>query len=369
MEIEVLNKNFETVHIIDAYKSFIWTERYNKAGDFELFTDINADIIENVSQGSYLTKKDSDYVMMVSDMAITTDVDNGKFINISGYSLEKMLDRRIIWGLKTLNTNLQNGIKSLLDEAIISPKDADRKISNFIFQESTDSKITEFKIEKQYTGTNLYEAIIELCSLNEIGFKIILNSKDQFVFSLYSGEDRSYDNGKNTYVMFSPYFENLVNSNYYTSDENLKTVALIAGEDEGDSRRYFTYNTSNEKGIERRELFVDARDIQSEYYDENNEQQTLTDKEYDALLEARGKEKMLEYTATTAFEGEVDYLRSFVYKRDFFLGDIVEIENEYGFGGTARITEVVTSHDDSEGYSIYPTFELINKEDKEGGNE
>lgn len=368
MDIEVLNQNFETVCIIDAYKSFIWTERYNEAGDFELYTDVNWDIINYVTQGAYLTIKDSNHAMIVSDVSITSDLEVGKLINITGHSLEKILDRRIVWGLKVFNTNLQNGIKILLNESIISPSDSKRKISNFIFRESTDSRITKVKLEKQYTGDNIYDIVTDLCSTNNLGFKVELNSNNQFVFSLYSGEDRSYDNGKNPYVMFSPYFENLINSDYYTSDANLKTIALVAGEDEGNSRKYLTYDASGEKGLYRRELFVDARDIQSEYYDENNQQQVLTDAEYKALLEARGKERLSEWTSTTAFEGEVEYFKSFVYKKDYFLGDIVEIENEYGFGGKARITEVVTSHDDSNGYAIYPTFELIDEDNKEGGN-
>ena len=191
MDILVLNQNFETIHIIDAYKSLIWTERYNKAGDFELYTEISGEVLKYVTKDCYLSIKESDRTMIVSDINILSDLELGTFIQITGYSLEKILDRRIVWGLKILNTDLQNAIKILLNESIISPSDSDRKISNFVFQSIDDPNINAIKIDKQYTGVNIYEIVSELCTIYNLGFKVILNSNNQFVFSLYSGVNRS----------------------------------------------------------------------------------------------------------------------------------------------------------------------------------
>lgn len=367
MDILVLDKNFNLVHVLDAYKSMIWTERYNEAGDFEIYTDLRGETLKHVTKDCYLSIKDSDRTMIASSIDILSDRDIGTFIKITGKSLESILNRRIVWGMRNLNTNLQNGIKTLLNENIISPMDANRKIPNFIFQSTDDKRITDIKIDKQYTGDNLYNVITELCAGYDIGFRLILNKSNQFVFSLYAGVDRTYDNTDNPYVAFSPSFENLVESNYYDNNEDLKTVTLIAGEDSGEERKYVTYAISSGTGLDRRELFTDARDIQSEYTDENDEQHTMTEEEYNSALIDRGKEKLAECTSITAFEGEVEPYNSFVYKKDFYLGDIVQIENEYGFGGIARITEVVTSHDEN-GYSVYPTFELIDEIEEEGGN-
>ena len=56
----------------------------------------------------------------------------------------------------------------------------------------------------------------------------------------------------------------------------------------------------------------------------------------------------------------------FKYGEDFFIGDIVQIANEYGNEETAYISELVISQDE-EGFSIYPTFKMV--QDKEGENE
>lgn len=366
MDILVLNQKFETIHLIDAYRSLIWTDRYNQAGEFELYTEVSGETLKYVTKDCYLTIKDSDKTMIVSDISILSDRELGNYIQIAGYSLERILDRRIVWGLKTLNTSLQNGIKTLLNESIISPSDSARRIPNFIFKDTTDSRITSLKLEQQFTGDGIYDIISDLCETNDIGFQVTLNSSNQFVFSLYAGVDRSYDQTDHSYVIFSPSFENLINSNYFESNSKLKTVTLVAGEDSGNNRKYRTYVGSSQTGINRRELFTDARDIQSEYYDENNVQHTLTAAQYNAALDERGKAKLAENSAVTAFEGEVEYQSSFVYKKDYYLGDIVQIENEYGFGGRARITEVVSSHDDNSGYSLYPTFQMLDN-DQEGG--
>ena len=46
------------------------------------------------------------------------------------------------------------------------------------------------------------------------------------------------------------------------------------------------------------------------------------------------------------------------YGEDFFIGDIVQIANEYGHEGRAYISELVISQNE-DGVSIYPTFQTI----------
>ena len=118
-----------------------------------------------------------------------------------------------------------------------SPSIADRKISNFVFVPSTDPKITSLKIDNQYTGDCLYDVVKGLCEENNIGFKIVLTDENKFAFSLYAGVDRSYEQTENPYVVFSPNFENIINSNYYSSRASFRNVTLVAGEGEGAARR------------------------------------------------------------------------------------------------------------------------------------
>lgn len=355
MELTVLNTSLDAVSIVDVYESFIWTDRYYEYGDFELFTSMTDTILKYIRQDYYVQNRDSEHVMIIEKLRIASDAENGNHITVTGRSLESILDRRIVWGQKTISGNLQNGIRTLLNENVISPSDSNRRISNFIFEASTDPAITSLKIDAQYTGDNLYDVINKICSERSIGFKVTLNDSKQFVFKLYAGADRSYDQEVNPYVIFSPKFENIINSNYVESKSALKTVTLIGGEGEGAARRYTTVGGGS--GLNRRELFTDARDISSDV----GNGVVLTNAEYIAQLQQRGREKLAENTDVTSFEGQVETTVMFRYGEDFFNGDVVQIANEYGHETKARIVEIVMSEDE-EGSSIYPTFKTIEQE-------
>lgn len=353
MILSVLDTEFNTIAVLDGYKSLIWTDPFANYGNFELYVPINQTYFNNLQEDYYVINKDSEHVMIIETQETETDLELGSYIRITGRSLESILDRRIIWGLRYATGNMQNFIEAILNENVINPSIADRKIPNFVFEKSTDPRITGLTIDTQYTGDNLLDVIVELCKEAEIGFKIILNNQNQFVFSLYAGTDRSYAQDVNPYVVFSPKYENLVNSNYYKSKQNLKNVTLIGGEGEANNRVYTTYGSGS--GLQRRELFSDARDLQSK--DDNGND--IPRSQYIANLQRRGQTNLLDYTEVEAFEGAVEATQMFVYKEDFFTGDIVQIANEYGKEGRTRITEITIS-DDETGLAIYPTFTIVN---------
>lgn len=352
MDLTILDTNKTPLCVLDVYNSFIWTDRYSKYGDFELHASMSEDLLQYLKQDYYITNANSEHVMIIEKLLINSDTENGNTITVSGRSLESLLERRIVWKRTTLSGNLQNSIKKLLTENVISPKDSNRKIEDFIFEESTDSAITELTIKGQYTGDNLYEAITSICQENNIGFKVTMNNLNQFVFKLYSGVDRSYGQSVNPYVVFSPNFENIIESNYIESKMALKNVALIGGEGEGTARKYTSVGTAS--GLDRRELFIDARDVRSE--DDNGN--SIPEAVYLEQLRQRGREKLAENVDVVAFEGEADVSTMFTYGVDFLMGDIVQIANEYGHETKSRIVELISSESE-EGVSTYPTFEYV----------
>lgn len=358
MNVFVLDTNFQSVGVVDVFNSFLWTDRYYKYGDFEIYTEANAEILELLKEDYYLWYSNSEHVMIIEDFEVSSDTEEGTKFIYKGRSLESILDRRIIWSQTTLTGNLQNGIKKLLNENIISPSNADRKIPNFIFQESTDPAITELTLEAQYTGDNLYDTISAICNDKKIGFKVLLNDQNQFVFSLYAGKDRSYKQDTNPYVVFSPDFDNMINSNYIRSKKTYKNVTLVAGEGEGSSRK--TVSVGSGSGLERRELYTDARDLSTT----TSGGGTISTSEYNNQLTQRGNEKLADYPISESFEGESDTTRMFVFKEDFDIGDIVQNKNEYGQEGRSIVSEMIFSQDE-EGFLSYPTFETLPQEEEE----
>lgn len=346
----ILDTEFKSVMLIDSFESTIWTDRYREEGDFEVFLFPSKEIIANAKDDYYLYNPSSEHLMIIERQEITTDVEEGARFIVTGHSLESILKRRIVWSQTTISGSLQNGIKKLIDENIINPEVEARKISNFVFKESSDTAITKLKHEQQYTGDILYDVIKNLCELYDIGFKIIYNFETgNFEFSLYKGTDRSYNQNRNPYVIFSPNYENIINSDYTHGIEDYKNVTRIGGEGTGVDRVMADYGTAY--GLTRREIFTDARDVSKK----NDDGTQLSDDEYTNLLQQRGKEKLSEYIIKEGFEGEVEASKMFVYGQDFFLGDCVQVENEFGISGTSLVSEIVFSQDES-GETIYPTF-------------
>lgn len=349
-EILVLNPNLEIIKNIDTLKSLIWTDRYYGAGDFEIYTPVNLELMSFLQQDYYLWRKGSEHLMMIESIEIECDLEEGDHLIVTGRSLEFILDRRIVWEQTILTGKFQDVIQTLLNENVISPAIEDRKISNFIFEPSTDPNI--LFLDENYTvdaqierGTNLYEAILALCFERGVGFKITL-SDDKFIFKLYKGQDRSYDQFDNPYVVFSSNFENLMNSNYIETKTNLKTVTLVDGEDKSTV-------VGGGSGLTRREIYTDAKSIYRTV-----DGVTLTDEEYLAQLEQRGSEVLSEHSFSTSFDGELDSVTTYKYGEDFFLGDIVQIINEYGIEAKARVIEMIYSQDSS-GLKEYPTFTAV----------
>lgn len=375
MKLWILDKSLQSVKVIDVYKSFIWTDRYNDVGDFEIYVPINLVSFDDFQKEYYLLNSESEHLMILESFNIESDIEEGVCLAISGQSLESLLKRRVVWkktsfkatgeGENRIKPNLQNGIEKLLNDNIINPEMPARKIDNFIFEASTDPRITELTFEAQYFGEELYDIIHKLCEEHEIGFKITLNDVGQFVFKLYKGVDRTYEQTVNPYVIFSPRFDNLISSNYLDSVQLFKNVALVAGEsiddpekDDETIRETYVVNTSSDiTGISRREIYVDASGVTRDMDDGEDK---LTEAQYQAHLRQKGIDALIENSEIKIFEGEVNDHIMYKYGQDYLLGDVVQIEDEYGHEGTAYVSEFVMSYDQG-GSSVYPTFINIQK--------
>lgn len=356
MDIWVLDKEFKSLAVIDTFESVIWTDRYDECGDFEIATFPSASALSFLQKGNYLQNENSEHVMVVEDLSIDSDSEDGDKFIVTGTSLEKVLDRRIIWNLTTAKGKVPDIIKKLVNENAISPTIEERKIPNLMYKDvDLPSYETMEEIEVQFYGESLYETVSTLCKVESIGFKITLSDSKELIFELYEGVNRSFDQLANPYVLFSPDFDNLVESNFVESDSSYKNVTLVAGEGQGSNRKTVVKSLDDKtySGLDRREVFSDAGDISKTVTGG-----TLSDSEYTKQLTQRGEETLLEYSSYQYFEGSIDSNRGYSYRKDFFVGDIIQMRNQYGFESKARILEAIISQDDS-GFVIYPTIETI----------
>ena len=363
----VLDTNFVFQGIIDEYISFIWTDRYNLYGDFELYVPMSSTILSLVQRNWYLRIETSDHLMIIESLKITTDVENGPSLLISGRSLESILTRRIIWTQTVCkaNTKLLTVFNTLIGDNIWNASIEARKISIlrenvWWFTEDRDAlNVVKIPGDIQFTGDNLYDVISDLCLQYNWGYKIAKYPADDTLFKiiLYLGKDRSYAQNERPYVEFSPNFDNLVNSEYNIDATNYKNVTLVAGEGEGIDRRTELVDDGGYTDLDRYELYTDARDLSS-----NTDSGDLTDAEYKQVLRNRGLSKLAETTVTSNFDASVDYKSMYKYGTDYGIGDIVQFTNEFGITARVRVKEFIQSDSVENGMEQYPTFEILEED-------
>lgn len=336
---------------IDDAASAIWTGRYCKAGDFELCLSASSQSAGLLKEGGYAKREDKDSLCVIERVELQEDAESGDRLIASGRDLKSLLERRIVWEQTSLDGDVEGCLRRLVLENAIETA-PERVIPGLIL--GTKGPPSGESLKKQITGACLMAAIEDICVTYQWGWDVVFQD-GKFVVVFYKGTDRSYGqtDTDNPYVTFSAEFDNLAASVYARDASGRKNVALVAGEGEGKARRRATVGQA--AGLDRYELYVDARDVSS------NEGE-ISEAEYMAQLYGRGVEKLEACQASETFEGEVDNLDMYVCGRDYFLGDIVTVKNKYGITGSARVTEMIECWDEN-GYTAAPTFETW----KEGG--
>lgn len=352
MELLVLNPSFKAITILDIFESLIWTDRYYECGDFEIYVPFSEEMFLNLQPGNFIYTLDSDNSMIIEDRQIKVDKDEGSILIIKGHTLESILKRRIVWDSIALNGNLQTKLEILLNQNVINPTISARKIPNITFSYSTNPKITSLTIDAQLNKENLYDAIKKICDTKDVGFRIKFNNTiSGLVFELYSYEDRSYSQNTNSYVVFSRGFENLISSDYSENSSESKNITLIESKDQNDLPITMIVGTGT--GIERREIYTDAKDLSWEI-----DGIPVSQPDYLLHMTQKGLETLSSKLIETSLECEIDITRMFKYREDFFIGDIVQIVSDYGVQGRVQITEIIYSHN-LDGIEIHPKFKMV----------
>ena len=201
-------------------------------------------------------------------------------------------------------------------------------------------------VDMQVTYKNVCTTLNKIALVSNIGYRIRFDRKNKkLLFECFKGFNRSASQYVIPWAIFSEEFENVTDSKYSLETENYKTVAIVGGEGEGTARIIVTVGDTT--GLERRELFVDAKDIQKG---------DLTDNGYKALLIQRGNEALAQAVKNETFESNVNHQSSLVYKKDFDLGDIVTCRNrDWNKVIDVRIAEIEEVYENGI-ITLTPTF-------------
>ena len=349
MEIYVLDGLNGKSAIINSFQSAIWTVQYFGQDDFQLVVNASTDNVDLLKPGTYLVRDvdmtDNEYhnVMVIQNYKLDFDTEKGWLLTLTGKGLKNdLLKRRIVWSQTNLTGLAEVGIRQVITDNVISPTDSGRQISNFTLDQLQNFTDT---IDIQLLGENIAQWLETVCTTYGYGWEVYIKNS-QYVFRLYKGTDRTYDQSAVTPVVFSPEYDNLLSSSYTYNMTDYKNAALIGGEGEGTDQRTATIGTAT--GLSRYEAYIDGGSVSS-----NGE--IITVETYTKMLADYGQTQLSQTAFTEKFSGEIDYAGMYVLNRDFFLGDLIQIENEKGIKAAPRIIEIIYAEDEN-GSSVVPTF-------------
>jgi len=362
-----LNNNlwkFEPIEYIEEFTSIIWTERWQKCGDFVLTLpssslrnfDSYDDLIDKMlvlknekvpREGEKITYENE--YMFIESYSVVYDADDVDTLTLQGKDLTSILARRIVWGQRVYtNQTIKQICNDLVDSQIVNPEAVSsgnyRKIVGF---SATNYDADDIINNIQFTGDNLLDALIAVCGTDYTPrIKTFYNNR--FRFDLYKGIVRP--------IVFSQDLDNLERYEEIEDISEYKNAWLVGGEGEGIFRRYVDYSWEGGKyqrwgaGLFRREKFVDARDVSS------NDGE-IGEADYNAMLQQRGMDKRLETWVERDGTAEI-VTNNLKYKTDYLVGDIITIIDTLNNKHQARITEFIRC-EDADGYKEYPNFEFI----------
>lgn len=348
VELFIFDKNLNPLGLIDDFFSLSWIRRYHKAGEFELHLALTPENLNLLQKDNIVYKPGDIEAGYIEYRNLKQDTEGKEYLAIKGKFLTGYLGRRIIWGTETLNDTAEKAMRTLVNKNAISPTNPDRKIPLLTLGNLKNYPET---VNYQVSYKNLLEELENLSNISNLGYRTMVDLTDKkLVFGIYKGRDLTAKQTESPPAIFSNEFENVFEQEYTDSLHNYRNIALVAGAGEGTERKRTIIGEG--QGLDRYELYVDARDLQDKKEDET----VIPEEEYLKMLESRGKTKLAEYAELKTFEGKITAKGNLKYKQDFDLGDIVTILNKkWRVTIDTRITEILEVYE-SGNCNIYVTF-------------
>lgn len=356
------NSEFTAVGSITEYTEAVWPDRYNEYDSFEIHTPITAKNTRLFQKNNVIWNKGKNAAIIEIITCELKDTGERQY-TIKGRTLEAILESRIVWDTYNCTNKYTSTIMyDLVKENCVNPSVSARKIP---YLYCADDTYLGRQINYQESDSTVYKALVDLSQEAEIGFTIdIIPSEKKLLFRVYKGNDlSSIDKSP---VVLSTDMEDILSSEYYLSIQAEKNVALVKGEGSGADRKRISAGETSLSGWERRELHVDARDLQSTIQQEDGSEKTLTETEYLSNLSTRGLNELSKCMEVQTFEADIRTVSGqYEFGVDYNKGDKILIQDPtLGIQVTTRITNVTYSHGEKDTVTLtfgYPQLSLIQR--------
>ncbi len=345
LPIRIMTDDFRPLGEIKKYSSLQLTRSWHGIGSIELRINRYLPNVDKLIRNRIIfphNRLDQGFVIRHKEIELD---ENGKATEnwiIRAPSLKSWLAQRITYPpAHTAYDNKQADAETVMRHYVtnnaIAPVDASRKIPDLVLEEN---QLRGESVNWQSRYKNLSEELTEISTLSGLGWNVEIDPVGkQFVFRVEEGKNRTAGQALIPPAIFSPEFGTLQSLSYVESDLDYQNAAIVAGQGEGVDRRIVHIGDS--AGLDRYELFVDARDVEEETQPEEGDSVPRPPTEIEADLINRGNQKLAEHQQEIYLEGQALPVSRLVYGKDYDLGDMITLQNkEWGVTMDARITEV-----------------------------
>lgn len=371
MEVFVLDALLRPIDVVDVYKSLIWTERFSTKGDFELVVDSTAANKRRFAKETKLALNVSRRLMIVQKTIEKINADGQMLLTVTGFEISDILDTRLAlnkvsgnivgtWFItgKTPGDTMRYIFDQICRLGTISALDVVPFIqAGGLYAPGTIAEPADL-IDWEQKPDSVYKAETELADIYDLGFRLYKDPDlSKLYFEVYSGSDRTTQQNVLPPVIFSPDLENIQNTSELTdisSSYNVIRVMYTYSETVGEGEAAVTTEYTitvvvrdatrpEPEGFSRRMKVLTVSSIPEEVVD------------IPAFLTQAGADELMKSRPLGAFDGEISQTSQYVYERDYYLGDLVEVRSATGATSYSRVEEHIFV-DDEQGERSYPTF-------------
>lgn len=348
MELEIFKQaendqwTFQSVGVFDGFKSLTVTLNYYTYSTFELVVGLTPANIKYFIPETCIYMEGLYFYV---DYAVVSDAATAE-LKVTGKSLLGKSLIRIVARNYAKNARPEQIVTDHLNNELVKPSDAKRQIKYLKLAETPNLGLGSTDYQNSY-GI-VAEEIETLCTSYDFGVREVATQLGNpgNTLTIYKGEDKS------KIIEFSDDFENITKAGYQNNNFDESSTAYVYGEGEGAARKSVKVG-DDKTGLDRKELYVDARDLQQK----GSESGDMTDSQYTNALKTRGTQKLAERKRVLTLTGETPVSsKLFKLGEDYWLGDVVTIKSElFNLRKESTITSIKKTYDHT-GLYIEPIF-------------
>ena len=192
-EIYIAGTNYGIEQIVSDALSFIWTERHNGWGDFELvvpYTGANADRWIN-TKPKFIMFSESDRIMLAEKFEFEQSSDGGT-IKISGRSGESLLEYRVLFDPYYLWFGPAHPLVNLIIRELLNPSSPTRRITGMRYLEKSVPPSGSWLPTNSDLGEGLLSIIDKALKPYGAGCHVIHDGPAQLTISYIAGKLQSH---------------------------------------------------------------------------------------------------------------------------------------------------------------------------------